>query len=85
MTTNATEMMRALNLLLQVAPLNLWGEALHTSGLFEYILTTLIEGEVSIVISCHLSFILIVKGLNNFTDRTCLISLASGSCRSKYT
>ncbi|KAG6903497.1 hypothetical protein C0995_005520 [Termitomyces sp. Mi166 len=50
MTTNATEMMRALNLLLQVAPPNLWGEALHTSGLFGYILTTLIEGEASTIL-----------------------------------
>ncbi|KAG6911227.1 hypothetical protein DXG01_003094 [Tephrocybe rancida] len=45
MTTNATELMRVLNLLLQVAPSNLWGEALHTSGLFGYIVSTLIEGE----------------------------------------
>ncbi|KAF8076536.1 armadillo-type protein [Lyophyllum atratum] len=44
---NATDMMRALNLVIQTAPSSLWGEAMHTSGLFAHILTTLIDGEAS--------------------------------------
>ncbi|KAG6854857.1 hypothetical protein C0991_012047 [Blastosporella zonata] len=57
-TTNATGMTRTLNLLLQLAPSNLWGEALHTSGLFGYILTTLIEGEASTpLLSEHVLFL----------------------------
>ncbi|GLB33947.1 putative ARM repeat-containing protein [Lyophyllum shimeji] len=44
---NAADMTRALNLLVQMAPSTLWGEALHSSGLFAYILTTLVEGEAS--------------------------------------
>ncbi|KAG5648935.1 hypothetical protein DXG03_000284 [Asterophora parasitica] len=44
---NAADMMRALNLLVQLAPSSLWGEAMHTSGLFAHITKTLIDGEAS--------------------------------------
>ncbi|KAG6830842.1 hypothetical protein H0H92_014494 [Tricholoma furcatifolium] len=58
MSTNATELMRALNLLLQVSPSNLWAEALHSSGLFGYLLTTLIEGEAStLLLTEHVLFL----------------------------
>ncbi|KAG6833896.1 hypothetical protein H0H87_007907 [Tephrocybe sp. NHM501043] len=81
MTTNATEMMRALNLLLQVAPSNLWGEALHTSGLFGYILTTLIEGEINrakastLLLSEHVLFLSRAAVL----DRNMLLQLISAT------
>jgi len=43
---NANEMLNALSLLVQTSPSGLWGEALHTSGLFAHLTVTLIEGEV---------------------------------------
>ncbi|KAF9476494.1 ARM repeat-containing protein [Pholiota conissans] len=42
---NSKELLQALNLLVQLAPSTLWGEALHTSGLFSHLLKTLIAGE----------------------------------------
>lgn len=45
---NITDMLNALNLLIQTSPSSLWGEAMHTSGLFAHIVTTLVEGEVLI-------------------------------------
>ncbi|KAG5716692.1 Importin-11 [Termitomyces sp. T112] len=76
MITNATSMMRALNLLLQVAPPNLWGEALHTSGLFGYILTTLIDGEAStILLTEHVLFL----SRAAIVDRNMLLQLISAT------
>lgn len=43
---NMKDMVIALNLLVQIAPAALWGEAMHISGLFAYLLNALIEGEV---------------------------------------
>jgi hypothetical protein len=39
-------MIIALNILVQVTPSSLWGEAMHVSGLFSYLLETLLENEV---------------------------------------
>lgn len=44
--TNIRDILVALNLLIQLTPSNLWGEPMHTSGLFAHILITLIDGEV---------------------------------------
>ena len=39
-------MIVSLSLLVQVSPPALWGEAMHTSGLFNHLLMNLVEGEV---------------------------------------
>ena len=43
---NVKDMAIALGLALQLAPSNLWGEALHISGLFAYIVKTLQDDKV---------------------------------------
>lgn len=50
---NAKDLLQALELLVQLAPAELWGEGFHTSGLFGHLLKTLIAGEVS---RAHLIF-----------------------------
>ncbi|KAF8974448.1 armadillo-type protein [Flammula alnicola] len=42
---NAKELLQALNLLIQLSSSELWGEPMHTSGLFAHLLKTLIAGE----------------------------------------
>ncbi|KAF7301791.1 Importin N-terminal domain-containing protein [Mycena indigotica] len=42
---NIKDMILALNLLVQLAPSALWGEPMHTSGLFSVLLKTIVEGE----------------------------------------
>ncbi|PPQ83268.1 hypothetical protein CVT25_004007 [Psilocybe cyanescens] len=42
---NAKELLQSLSLLVQLAPSDLWGEAMHISGLFPHLLKTLIAGE----------------------------------------
>ncbi|RDB22808.1 Importin-11 [Hypsizygus marmoreus] len=55
---NAADMLIALNLLVQIAPSTLWGEAMHTSGLFAHIVTTLVDGEVStLLLTEHIYFL----------------------------
>lgn len=44
---NAKDLLHTLELLVQLAPAELWGESFHTSGLFAHLLKTLIAGEVS--------------------------------------
>ena len=44
--TNLKDMILALNLLVQVAPSSLWGEAMHTSGLFSLLMKNIADGEV---------------------------------------
>ncbi|KAG6821587.1 hypothetical protein H0H93_000096 [Arthromyces matolae] len=76
MATNATDLMRSINLLLQLAPANLWGEALHTSGLFGYILTTLIEGEATtMLLTEHVLFL----SRAAVVDRNMLLQLISAT------
>ncbi len=36
----------ALNLIVSITPSSLWGEALHVSGLFAYLMKILLDGEV---------------------------------------
>lgn len=43
---NTKDLLITLNLLVQISPSGLWGEAMHNSGLFAHILINLIEGEV---------------------------------------
>ncbi|KAJ6539488.1 armadillo-type protein [Mycena capillaripes] len=43
--TNLKDMLISLNLLVQVAPSTLWGEAMHVSGLFSLLMKTILEGE----------------------------------------
>jgi hypothetical protein len=50
---NVKELAIAASLAMQLAPSNLWGEALHTSGLFAYLVKSLQEdtvGDDSLVI-----------------------------------
>lgn len=44
-TSNMKDMIISLSLLVQVSPPALWGEAMHTSGLFNHLLMNLVEGE----------------------------------------
>lgn len=46
MQMNVKQMAIAVNLALQLAPSELWGQALHVSGLFAYIVKTLEEEKV---------------------------------------
>ncbi|KAF7355443.1 Importin N-terminal domain-containing protein [Mycena sanguinolenta] len=43
--TNQKDMIISLNLLLQIAPSTLWGEAMHVSGLFSLLMKNILEGE----------------------------------------
>ncbi|KAJ7638980.1 armadillo-type protein [Roridomyces roridus] len=43
--TNLKDMIIALNLLIQVAPSSLWGEPMHTSGLFSVLMKNIVDGE----------------------------------------
>ncbi|KAJ3517980.1 hypothetical protein NLJ89_g157 [Agrocybe chaxingu] len=42
---NAKELVQSLSLLVQLSPSELWGEAMHASGLFPHLLKTLVAGE----------------------------------------
>ncbi|KAJ7178998.1 armadillo-type protein [Mycena filopes] len=42
---NLKDMILSLNLLVQIAPSQLWGEAMHTSGLFSVLMKNLLDGE----------------------------------------
>ncbi|KAJ7781094.1 armadillo-type protein [Mycena metata] len=42
---NLKDMLLSLNLLVQLAPAQLWGEAMHTSGLFSVLMKNIVEGE----------------------------------------
>jgi hypothetical protein len=48
---NMKDLIIALNLLIQIAPAALWGEAMHTSGLFAYLLRELIDGEAGVFVA----------------------------------
>ncbi|TFK43406.1 armadillo-type protein [Crucibulum laeve] len=52
-TLNLKDMLISLSLLLQIAPSSLWGESLHTSGLFAHLLIKLIEGESDATLLTH--------------------------------
>lgn len=43
---NAKDLVKTLGVVVQITPSGLWGEALHSSGLFPYLLKTLVAGEV---------------------------------------
>lgn len=43
---NVKDMAIIVNMIVQLAPSNLWGEALHTSGLFTYFVKSLQEEKV---------------------------------------
>lgn len=49
-TLNLKDMVVALNLVVQITPSSLWGEAMHMSGLFAYLLKTLIDNEVRLLV-----------------------------------
>lgn len=73
---NSTDMMRALNLLVQIAPSNSWGEFMHTSGLFAHIMKTLIEGEAStLLLAEHILFLSRVT----ISDRQMFLQLLSAT------
>ncbi|KAJ7368449.1 armadillo-type protein [Mycena albidolilacea] len=48
--TNLKDMLISLNLLIQVAPSTLWGEAMHVSGLFAQLMGTILEGECGAIL-----------------------------------
>ncbi|KAK0206374.1 armadillo-type protein [Desarmillaria ectypa] len=45
-TVNRRDMLVALNLIVSITPSSLWGEALHVSGLFAYLMKILLDGEI---------------------------------------
>ncbi|KAJ7929923.1 armadillo-type protein [Mycena leptocephala] len=48
--TNLKDMLISLNLLMQVAPSTLWGEAMHVSGLFALLMKNILEGECGAIL-----------------------------------
>jgi hypothetical protein len=66
---NIKDILITLNLLIQLTPSNLWGEPMHTSGLFAHILTTLIDGEVFTLLMCSEVGLIIRIDLNPFANR----------------
>ncbi|KAJ7180251.1 armadillo-type protein [Mycena crocata] len=48
--TNLKDMVVSLNLLIQTAPSLLWGEAMHTSGLFSILMKNIVEGECGAIL-----------------------------------
>ena len=44
---NVKQLLQSLGLLIQLAPSELWGEAMHNSGIFTHLLKTLLAEEVS--------------------------------------
>jgi len=44
---NAKQLLQSLGLLIQLAPSELWGEAMHNSGIFTHLLKTLLAEEVN--------------------------------------
>lgn len=56
MDVNAKNLIQALNLLIQVSTSDIWGEAMHTSGLFSQLLKVLIAGEVLVIPKEPISF-----------------------------
>ncbi|KAJ6545112.1 armadillo-type protein [Mycena vulgaris] len=49
-STNLKDMLISLNLLVQVTPSALWGEAMHTSGLFSLLMKNIVEGECGAIL-----------------------------------
>ncbi len=47
-TSNLKDMVICINNIVGTNPSSLWGEALHVSGLFAYLMTTLLDSEVFI-------------------------------------
>ncbi|KAJ6486383.1 armadillo-type protein [Mycena vitilis] len=47
---NLKDMLISINLLVQVAPSTLWGEAMHTSGLFSLLLKNILEAECGAIL-----------------------------------
>ncbi|KAG7449051.1 ARM repeat-containing protein [Guyanagaster necrorhizus] len=45
-TVNRKDLLVALNLIVSITPSSLWGEALHVSGLFAYLMKILLDGEI---------------------------------------
>ncbi|KAJ2920088.1 hypothetical protein MD484_g369, partial [Candolleomyces efflorescens] len=54
---NMKDMVMALQFMVQLAPSNLWGEPMHTSGLFSYLLLTLNDGESSPILLTEIIFL----------------------------
>lgn len=67
---NAKDLLITLNLLIQVTPSGLWGEAMHNSGLFAHVLTTLIDGEVCSPLSLNYDQLTITVGFHSHPNRT---------------
>jgi len=59
MRENVKSAMKALALLVQITPSNLWGLAMHTSDLFKYLLSTIMEGEVRFRVSLRIQILTI--------------------------
>ncbi|KAJ2930226.1 hypothetical protein H1R20_g6892, partial [Candolleomyces eurysporus] len=54
---NMKDMVVALQFMVQLAPSNLWGEPMHTSGLFAHLLLTLNDGESSPILLTEIIFL----------------------------
>jgi len=96
---NSKDLIISLNLLFQLAPASLWGEALHISGLFATILDNLLNDEVcSYILAPHcrrpilfqVSVIVLTECIHTFSrialgDRQMFITLMSATAASKNT
>lgn len=54
---NLKDMIIALEYLVQLAPPSLWGEPMHSSGLFAHLINTLVEGEASPMLLIEIIFL----------------------------
>ncbi|KAI0796611.1 ARM repeat-containing protein [Abortiporus biennis] len=58
LSVNVKDICTAINWLIQLCPSSLWGEALHTSGLFPYIVKSLLDQKLSTQILLEFIFIM---------------------------
>lgn len=77
---NASDMLKTLEILVQTSPSSLWGDALHSSGLFEHILDTLVEEKVP---TSLLTEIICLLSRISIVDPQVFIQLISAASASK--
>ncbi|KAI0638247.1 ARM repeat-containing protein [Trametes polyzona] len=82
MGTNVKQMSTALCLLFQIAPSGLWGEALHVSGLFAYIVHGLEEDKLPVLVLTEYIYVLARVAV---ADRQLFQQLVSATAASQNT
>lgn len=73
LSVNVKGMTTALNLLLQISPPNAWGESLHVSGLFGFIVKTLVDDKARIFHLLLFNNLIVHPGHDGATYGTCLL------------